>query len=141
MKPVGFPPGKHASHSLDPLIRASNSRSLEVSTLVKSMSTREENNFCFAAAGELPKPPEKPVVFLEGQSHTQPLGKRKSRNSVFCIDLGDAALASAVCTLGRTSPMYLIDRAPAPTPGGVSEVRIHDLQTAILFLPTDGWPM
>jgi hypothetical protein len=81
----------HSAHR----IRAFNSWSSGVSTMMNLIIKCEILNLThFAAAGELPKPPEKPIVFLEGSSSTTWYGNCITKK--ICIDLGDAALASAV---------------------------------------------
>ena len=56
------------------------------------------------AAGELPKPPEKPIVFLEGLASSS-CNQIHNLNSVFVFhsDMDDSELAEAVCHL-LTSP-------------------------------------
>lgn len=48
------------------------------------------------AAGELPKPPEKPIVFLEGEcrcARTICMGC----DNRFCADMDESEIAEAVC--------------------------------------------
>lgn len=48
------------------------------------------------AAGELPKPPEKPIVFLEGEIKRRSAHTRSSNHPIYAPDMDDAEMAEAV---------------------------------------------